>query len=201
MDACDFGLKIYKETAFGAGVYYADVSGINIDEAKKYVSAYRLNKTEQLKQTEDIRRSLGAELLLIHALIEKGIDIPLNFRQNEYGKPCFEDNSGWNFNLAHAGKVAVCAIAETEVGVDVEKTDRKSERIADRYFSAEEKNFRFSYIWTRKEALVKAEGTGISLGLDRFSVIDSEVVISGDTYKIASIPIKISGYDLALCVK
>lgn len=196
-----FGIEIYEEWALGAEVFYADISKIDIDNAKKCVSEYRLKKVEALKKSDDKRRSLGAELLLMYALKKHGIIHPIEFETDNYGKPYLKNCDKIKFNLSHSGDVAVCAVSTKAVGVDIEKSNRISEQIADRYFSAEEKKQPFAYIWTRKEALAKASGIGITIGFDKFAVIDDEVELQGESYLLKSITPQISGYCLALCVK
>jgi len=92
--------------------------------------------------------------------------------------------SSLSFNLSHAGEVALVAVrAGGAVGVDVEVVDssRPLEALAERYFSrrereamarlpVEERVAAFFQVWTRKEAFLKAVGTGLAGGLDAFDV-------------------------------
>jgi 4'-phosphopantetheinyl transferase len=79
--------------------------------------------------------------------------------------------------------VAVAIAEGTEVGVDVEPTDRRAEsmKLAERFFAPEEvallravegeaRRDLFFAIWTLKEAVIKATGQGLSRALDSFSV-------------------------------
>jgi 4'-phosphopantetheinyl transferase len=88
------------------------------------------------------------------------------------------------FNLSHSGERALIGLArDTPIGVDVEAVRPMSDalRIARGHFAADEVSAlakaprsmverRFFGLWTRKEAVVKALGSGLSLPLDRFSV-------------------------------
>jgi len=88
------------------------------------------------------------------------------------------------FNVAHSGEVALLAFARgREVGVDVEavRRDLNVDAIASRFFSPHEqkqlaavapddKVEAFFRCWTRKEAYIKAKGTGLGLPLDQFDV-------------------------------
>jgi 4'-phosphopantetheinyl transferase len=107
----------------------------------------------------------------------------LAFRYGEFGKPRL-DGAGPRFNLSHAGSVGLFAFgAAVEVGVDVEVLGEHADRqrIAERFFSADEarrlgalpageQDAGFLACWTRKEAFVKARGDGLSLALDAFDV-------------------------------
>jgi 4'-phosphopantetheinyl transferase len=108
----------------------------------------------------------------------------LRFKYNEYGKPSLAGpfaRSNLNFNLAHSGKLALCGVAlDRAIGVDVERILDKfaREQIARRFFSAAEiarvhtlpasdQSKAFFDRWTRKEALIKARGLGLSLAFDQ----------------------------------
>lgn len=88
------------------------------------------------------------------------------------------------FNLSHSGACAFIGLAYgAEIGVDVEAIRPLPDalRIARTQFSRDEAEAlaalprerieaAFFGLWTRKEAVVKALGAGLSLPLDRFSV-------------------------------
>jgi 4'-phosphopantetheinyl transferase len=111
----------------------------------------------------------------------------LRFTYSEHGKPRLDDAEKADhltFNLSHSDGVILCAFARNrEVGVDVEKMrdNFAVEEIAERFFSAGERNTlrtlaaehrrqAFFYCWTRKEAYIKAKGEGLSLPLHQFDV-------------------------------
>jgi 4'-phosphopantetheinyl transferase len=89
-----------------------------------------------------------------------------------------------DFNLSHSGELALVGLSSIgAIGVDVELIRPLDDalRIARAHFAADEAaalaalpthdvNSAFFGLWTRKEAFVKALGTGLSLPLDRFSV-------------------------------
>ena len=102
----------------------------------------------------------------------------------EVGKPYFENNLSIHFSLTHSGENAWLAVSNKQVGLDSEKISVRSSflKIAERFFLPSEiklvrdSNEQFEVflkIWTIKEALVKAAGTGmfanmndIEIGLD-----------------------------------
>jgi 4'-phosphopantetheinyl transferase len=104
------------------------------------------------------------------------------FATREHGKPDVADPPAarvLGFNLSHTAGLAACAIAHgAQVGVDVEARDRDVDpiAIAERFFAPAEiatlraldparQRERFLTLWTLKEALLKAIGSGISGGL------------------------------------
>lgn len=91
---------------------------------------------------------------------------------------------GVEFNVSHSGASALLAFARGRaIGVDVEqlRDNFDHEAIARRFFSEQEQHQLaalapserykgFFRCWTRKEAYVKAQGTGLSLPLHQFDV-------------------------------
>jgi 4'-phosphopantetheinyl transferase len=105
--------------------------------------------------------------------------VPL--RALERGKPATE---GLDFNVAHSEELILLALARgRDIGVDIERL-RSMPRaldVAARYFSPgelralrttppREQQQAFLLCWTRKEAYVKARGTGIAFPLRDFDV-------------------------------
>lgn len=193
-------MDIYEKELDNVHLFYTDVSGLDPEKEYPCISEYRQNKIVKLKRDTDKKLSLGAELLLIYSLQKyyPGISIPFEIKVGERGKPQID---GVHFSLAHAGTVAVCAVADTPVGVDIEKTSRSNAGVAKKYFNENEQKYEFSYIWTRKEATVKADGGGIALGLENIDVTNNTVVVNGTSYRLISIKPEITGYDIALCVR
>lgn len=111
----------------------------------------------------------------------------LAFGSNKFGKPylsmSYFENEKVNFNISHAGDIVAIAITRMgEVGIDVERIREfnNSDQFVKRIFAKSEisdfqslkrsdKNEAFFNCWTRKEAFIKALGTGLSFPLDRFS--------------------------------
>ena len=92
------------------------------------------------------------------------------------GKPALASSS-LHFNLSHSGAWAVLAVTSgAAIGVDLEMIDPRLdyERLAARFFTAAEQadllaaapqrqRRRFYRLWTRKEALLKGQGRGVTL--------------------------------------
>ncbi len=149
------------------------------------LSAGERARAERFRRTED-RQSFTAahgalRLLLASMLGEKPQS--LSFATNAYGKP-YLVNRAVEFNMSHSGGIVLIAFARhVAIGVDVEALRPMTERatIVRRYFhpgeaadfarvppaNAEAAFFR---CWSRKEAVVKALGLGMSLDLHRYRV-------------------------------
>jgi 4'-phosphopantetheinyl transferase len=92
---------------------------------------------------------------------------------------------GPSFSLSHSAELALCAVADREVGIDVEwvRPLQGAARIAERWLGPELEAFlqagdpsveeRFFRAWTRREAYLKALGTGLE-GADGHQSVDAE---------------------------
>ena len=107
------------------------------------------------------------------------------------GKPGLRQATKLHFNVAHSGGLAMIAFTTLgEVGIDVEavRHDIAFGEIASANFTKPEaalvaaketpqdQAFTFFRLWTRKEAVLKAAGYGISGGLDAVDVSKEPVV-------------------------
>jgi 4'-phosphopantetheinyl transferase len=115
----------------------------------------------------------------------------LAFRYNAYGKPELDDV---HFNVSHSANLAVIAIADAPIGIDVEAIDPAADvlSLARTAFSPDEcaalaalpddeRISAFFRGWTRKEAYLKLLGTGFSLPSDSFTVsLDAELLTHVD---------------------
>jgi 4'-phosphopantetheinyl transferase len=107
----------------------------------------------------------------------------LEFAYGDHGKPALRPDR-IHFNLSHSDHWAIVgATRAAPVGVDVERinADRANPAIARRFFARQEiadleclppseYTNAFFQCWARKEAVLKAVGTGISGGLSSFAV-------------------------------
>lgn len=183
-------MNVYEFTVENAYIFYGYAQGIDLESAMLQVSDYRREKTEKLRKIEDKKLSLMSELLLIYGIEKLGISCnkPFKFIQNEYGKPAIEDLEGWYFNFSHSGDLVVCVISKCEVGVDVELVTRDCSFVAQKYFTKAETElahkYGTSYVWTRKEAVAKANGRGIGVGVDRIDTSSDVVTLDGEEYNL-----------------
>jgi 4'-phosphopantetheinyl transferase len=101
------------------------------------------------------------------------------------GKPLLANEPDLHFSLSHSADLALIGVSrDAQLGVDIENAREfeDADAIARRFFTPREvsawvetppgrRNTAFFNCWTRKEALVKVSGEGISLSLDRFEVV------------------------------
>jgi 4'-phosphopantetheinyl transferase len=137
------------------------------------------DRSRFLRRRLALRRILGAYLNVEPRAIE--------YRLNRFGKPSLApapSGQQMSFNTSHSNGVAAVAVARSlQIGIDIEciKPIPEAEAIAAHYFTAcematltalppHQRIAGFYNGWTRKEAIVKALGGGLSIPLDSFEV-------------------------------
>lgn len=107
----------------------------------------------------------------------------IEFIYNSYGKPAIK-NGALRFNASHSADLALFALTRgNDIGVDLEqiRPDFAARQIASQFFAPDEiaalratpkeaQTAAFFRCWTRKEAFIKAHGSGLSLPLHQFVV-------------------------------
>lgn len=77
------------------------------------------------------------------------------------GKPCFED--GVKFNLTHSGEYTVVAFSDSEVGIDLEKKEKRNLERLKAYLDFDGSDDLFYDEWTRREAELKKRERALNL--------------------------------------
>jgi 4'-phosphopantetheinyl transferase len=158
-----------------------------LDRLRALLSEDERHRAERFRGAEHAAYFVAARGLL-RATLALYLDTApesLNFRYGPHGKPYLAAGDlGLRFNLSHSHGLAYYAIAlEREVGIDIERVRAETPclDLARRFFSKEEsaaitalapaqQSEAFFRCWTRKEAYIKARGTGLSLPLAQFTV-------------------------------
>jgi 4'-phosphopantetheinyl transferase len=154
-------------------------------ELESYLSRDERERMQRLVFEHHRRRFVVARGVLRSLLgVYRRIDpAQLRFNYTPFGKPSLEDTP-LAFNISHSVDVAVCAITiDRALGVDVEavKTIADMPEIMRRHAApreqaaywmlpSERRVDAFYHWWVRKEAYVKALGTGLSESLSDFAV-------------------------------
>ena len=192
-------MRICEQTVASVQVLFADIgdylgteaSVLPSDLDETLLPAERA-KAERFRFRDDQVRALLSRYLLRRKLGEC-LDRPprsLRVEAGAQGKPHLPARE-IEFNLSHSGSVVALAISEDEVGIDIERQQafEDAEQLLENHFTGDEVRwFRqhpgaeravaFLTLWTRKEALYKAMGQGLSLPLDYVSThpnVDSAV--------------------------
>lgn len=144
------------------------------------VSSERQAKVEALVPRQKQNESLAAGVLLPLAFRACGIEGRIDIEEGDLGKPRIARPKGLFFNVSHSGGYALLALADCEVGCDIQCVKQTDPRLARRYFAPEEADVienagdnadeLFCRYWTVKESYLKAIGCGLSRALNSFTV-------------------------------
>ena len=117
---------------------------------------------------------LKSYVMLREMLESMGLSHPFIFTQNEHGKPFLADHPEIHFNISHCKNGIAVAVSDTPIGIDIESYREVSDSLI-RYTmnETEQRIIResddpirtFTEYWTKKEAVFKLRGTGITKGL------------------------------------
>ncbi|HWD87641.1 MAG TPA: 4'-phosphopantetheinyl transferase superfamily protein [Mucilaginibacter sp.] len=116
---------------------------------------------------------------------------------NTHKRPYF--NAGVDFNISHSGnRVVCCGTVQGVIGIDIEHVKVINLDDYPDFFTQNEWDFIHSHadkfdgfykIWTRKEAVLKAIGTGFYTPLNSVDVVEDTVEYDGLIYYIQSVEI------------
>lgn len=152
-----------------------------------------LGADEQLRaarfRVQGSRLRFIAAHAMLRTLLARSLGVPpevLRFAEGGRGKPSLLSpaiHPEPRFNISHSGDVAVVALADSEIGVDVEaqRPLPKLDALARRFFSDAERRrladvsgrareTMFLEMWTAKEAYLKAVGSGVAMPLTQLEI-------------------------------
>ena len=153
----------------------------------------------------DRRLSLYAEII-VRRIASEFLNIDnsdIEIIRGEYGKPYLKGNENFHFNISHTHNAIAIAIADTPIGIDIERISPLNASIVERLYSIKEKEYvysvadvedrRFSEIWTRKEAYVKRDDRNISLSSFRIDTFKDAIDRQIKTFCIGEYIISVCG--------
>ena len=169
-------------------IYYQTIQDIILDE--QLLSKLQPQRRKQLlsfRFEADKKRCAAAGLLLWNH-IYKGHPENFTVSYNEKGKPTVQDAPF--FNLSHSGNFVMLAVSDTPVGCDIEQLHKAI--LTHHVFhpneltklssvpEGETRNREFLRLWTAKEALLKAIGTGIDANANTYDLSSSDEIFLSD---------------------
>lgn len=162
-------------------VHLVDVSTIDLAQAVDMASVagrYASRVVNEDLPLMSRREAAGVGLLLRDAL---GAFDDTQLACSAFGKIELADGEAPSISISHGGGVSILAVSDTArsvggpIGADIESVDEIApvavERMAsprewawiDAAADSREHTFRLCQVWTRTEAILKAEGTGFSI--------------------------------------
>jgi 4'-phosphopantetheinyl transferase len=163
-------------------LWYGDIPEATIEHSV-WLEPFEQSRANnlQLETTRQRYIAAHAQLRLLLASVVNTNPQQLRIGRNQYGKPYLSDYPEVAFNLSHtANKLAVVIGVNCQLGVDIEQIKPRNSitALVARCFAEEEQAYwqqqpkaeqlcAFYPFWVRKEAVVKAIGRGIALGLSQ----------------------------------
>lgn len=158
-----------------------------------YLSSAELKHSQQYHFEKDANRYIICRVLLKFILARR-LSIPvseINIALNHNKKPYLVNDNSVFFNLSHSKDLAIIAVSDNAVGIDLEYLNNNfdfmdmlptifSSKEIERVLTTTQKAQTFFKYWTRKEAIVKATGQGISDDLPKIPATDGRHTIDSD---------------------
>ncbi len=153
-------------------------------------------------QWMDKQLSIAGKLLLKKTLNEFDKKLSLaDLKHDDYHRPYID--SSIDFNITHSGNIVLCCTTDTgKIGVDIEEIKVLNLDEYAEYFTHREwdtinnypnKHDGFYDFWTRKEAVLKAIGTGLHTPLLAIDVVADKIIYEENNYYLQPLNIK-EGY-------
>jgi 4'-phosphopantetheinyl transferase len=174
-----------SQEGFEVVVARLDASPDEVGRARARLSGAERERARRFRFERDRRRYIVARARLRELLAARlGVRpeaVELEYGRN--GKPRLA-HGGWRFNTSHSEDVALFAFSSrSEIGVDIEavRAVPEADAIAAQFFSPRERAaylalaphdrpLGFLKCWTRKEAVSKALGSGLSIPFEALEV-------------------------------
>lgn len=155
-------------------LYYTSIRDLT---GKCPLAHWQQKKAATYKKKDDTLRSVAASLL-INTVLFDGLPAPAP-SYGSHGKPYFSNAP--EFNISHAGDLAVLAVASLPVGIDIERNVKEDYLSLGKVFLCDyeyqllekstDKCALFYHLWTRKESYLKMTGTGLNQEPKSFGVL------------------------------
>lgn len=184
-------------------VYYIKAfTNLNAVQEQAYLqqlSPIKSARIQRLAFAEDRTRSILG-LSLLRFILREQLDIKLDLQHIQYRKqvkPFIKaayNTPNIDFNITHSGSYVACAVAcNCRVGLDTEMIQDKTHALSKRFMSQTEISYigdnewRFLEIWTKKEALIKADPEGKLMQLKTINVMPESATNTTQKYTIGRI--------------
>ena len=164
-------------------ISYTNVNNINEEKFNYYLKQLPKEFSENVLKfrfKNDRYNALFGKILLQESL-KKNFNYTLDFAEvkfTKYQKPYLSDR--YSFNISHSGSFVVCGLtSENKIGIDIEKMididyiDFKSVMTAHEWENlenSEDQKHYFFDLWTKKEAVIKANGKGLNIDLKSIEI-------------------------------
>ena len=166
---------------------FDDMSQVTPEEIQRLLPLVSDERSEQALSYKHLFGQFAcmkSYVMLREILESMGLSHPFIFGQNEHGKPFLADYPDIHFNLSHCKNGIIVAVSDEPIGVDIESYREVSDRLIRYTMNEEEQQIiqtsddpirTFTEYWTKKEAVFKLRGTGITHDLHGLLQGDEQV--------------------------
>ena len=188
----DYKMVVSKDTSNKLEVFYAQTKDLSsgYSNLQNYITNDEQIKADKFHFDKDRETYISCHALL-RLILSKRLNISpleLSFNNTINNKSCLTGNPVY-FNISNASEAFAFAISrDFYVGIDLENVNQRIDfnSIIETFFTDKEREYilgsqfeardRFFFLWTRKEALLKAIGTGILTDCKQVEVYKEENV-------------------------
>lgn len=189
-------------------IWYSNIDDFSenayLEELSHFPEIIR-QEVEKPHSIHERKLKLLGRMLVRHYEISEGRDFSWeNWKYGRFGKPKVE--GGTHFNISHSGSIVAVAFSEDELGLDIEQYASVEANKISKFLHPLEREFieksddqisSLFYVWTRKEAFLKAIGTGLQERLTETNCLE-HTVRRDETWFIQSEKIMTNDW-LAVC--
>ena len=159
----------------------------NIDQVlnqKGLLSQTELEKLDRIVQIQDKNIFLTSTVMkkTLCALFLNCKPQAVKFEKNEFNKPLIKDSDIIHFNTTHSGDWVIFIFSANPCGIDIERINYDFDFSGvlkmsfhrdeiDFVQNASDKSLSFFQIWTIKESILKAQGTGLMDNLHELNTL------------------------------
>lgn len=130
----------------------------------------RKKHMDSFKRIPDKKRTLLASLMLEEVLKEEyGIDYDYTIEYKENGKPYIKELPELYFNISHSEDLVMVALADEEIGVDIQVEKELSDALKAKILAPGEECDNPIRTWCAKESFIKYTGRGIAEDMRTFA--------------------------------
>lgn len=169
------------------------------DKGMSLLPACEQERIGKFHRWQDAQAGMLGKILLRRELMKiypTSTDILEQISYSRFRRP-FLENVPLDFNISHSGNVVVCAVSTSgRIGVDVEilqavelsyLAPQMQETEWQEIQAAPDIYRSFFYHWTRKEALLKANGKGLHLPMNAIAVHNNSAVIEEEKWYLSEL--------------
>lgn len=206
-DASSASLTALRDPIDGVHLWLAKLDGATAQHANRWLSPSEIVRAAKFVFPRDVCRYQAAHVHLRQLLWQRWrVPAAIEFEIGTHDKPQL-GATDHGFNLSHSHAHALIGLsAHQHIGVDIEvlrpigdllplaeRNFTPRETNALRSLSAAQANATFLTVWTRKEACLKALGSGLSIAPNTFEV--------GVTYDVESVSIRVANHPIEVRVQ